>query len=308
MCTLVYNERGSATILTILVSAVMITVGVGFNWMVKEHLEAAEGLKAKAEAMVEARSAYNTIIYSILNGSITQKDIILPPRNICGVDKIPIGSVGIKIKDDIFVAVQDSNSLISVVSPNTEALKRLIKVIGGREDSAAFIDSFIDWVDTDDLSHVNGAESQYYSAEGKPYKPRNFPIQYKDEMGFMKGTDSKLYEKIEPYLTMLPSFGFNPNTADDPVLMAYMDIDKEGIENLRSYIAKKPISSDAELFAVTGKTMLRSGEMGVYYHPSPYLEITVKAGSPRTIYTLHAGVDTRQKNTSPLSVIYWKEG
>lgn len=304
----VNNERGSAVILTILISAVMITVGLGFNWIVKEHLKAAEGIKAKAEAMVEARSAYSALVYSILNGRMGQKEIILAGgEGLPGVDSIPLGSSGIQLGSGVHVAVRDSSGLLSVPSMDMEALKRLVRIAGGGEEMTGSVaDSYIDWIDSDDFSRLNGAESAYYRGENRPYAPRNFTMQYKDEMSFIRGMDAGLYKNMERYLTILPSFGFNPNTADDEVLMAYLDIDKETLGNLRDYMGKRPITSDTELFALTGRR-LSQGE-GIYYYPSPYLEITVKAGSPRTLYTLEAGIDIRQKPISPLSVIYWKEG
>jgi general secretion pathway protein K len=45
---LISSNNGSATILTILMAAVIITVGLGFNWLVKEHIKASAGLKNKA--------------------------------------------------------------------------------------------------------------------------------------------------------------------------------------------------------------------------------------------------------------------
>lgn len=305
----IHNEKGSATILTLLVSAVMITVGIGFNWIVKEHLKAAEGLKIKTEAMVEARSTFGTLIYSILNSTKTQKEIRLSGSKLLGVDAIPIGSAGIQLGNNIAVKVQDSHSLVSIVSINTDVFKRLVNIAGGegyKSDSIG--DVFIDWIDADDLSRVNGAESMYYRYEDKPYAPRNFIMQYADEVGFLKGMKPEIYKRLEPHLTILPSFGFNPNTADNEVLMAFLDIDRKTSEKLKDYIEKNPITKDTELVAITGKGMMTQYGEGVYYYPSPYLKITVKAGSPRSVYIMEIGVDTRQNMTSPFSVIYWKEG
>ena len=71
------NEKGSATILTLLVSAVILTVAIGFNWLVKEHLKAAEGLKTKTEAMMQARSAYDSLIFYILSSDYVYRFLIM---------------------------------------------------------------------------------------------------------------------------------------------------------------------------------------------------------------------------------------
>lgn len=301
------NEKGSAAILTLLISAIMITVAIGFNWIVKEHLAAAEGLKAKTEAMVEAKSVYATLIYSISRGKLGRREISLSGgESFLGVDKLPLGGQGISLENDITVTVRDSSSLLSVVSMNTDVLKRLAMLVGGDKTQTAYLaDSYIDWIDVDDLARINGAEAYYYSSEGRVYKPRNFSMQYKEELSLIRGMEPSVYKKIEPYLTMLPSFGFNPNTADDIMLMAYLDINRDTLAVLKDYMVKQPVVSDAELFQLTNRMIVKDD--GMYYYPSPYLDITIKAGKPKAVYTLNTGVDMRRKDTSPYSVIYWKE-
>ena len=303
------NQKGSATILTLLVSAVILTVAIGFNWIVKEHLKAAEGLKTKTEAMMAARSTFDGLIFYVLTGELTQKAILISrEQNLLGIKQIPLGGTGIKLEHGISVKVQDSSSLISLVSSNVEVLKRLAAVAGGKSASVnVLVDSFLDWTDPDDLSRANGAESFYYRAEGKPYRPRNFPIQYKDELAWIKGMDAELYAKMAPHLTMLPSLGFNPNTADDEILMAFLDIDKKGLEKVRSFLEQKTISTDGEVFSLTGK-ILPHDDLDIYYFPSPFFEITVAVGSPRAVYRLNVGLDIRPALTAPFGVVYWREG
>jgi len=303
------NQQGSATILTLLVSAVILTVAIGFNWIVKEHLKAAEGLKVKAEAMMEARSTYDSLMYYILTGQLTQKEILFSrEQNVLGVQRIPLGRTGIKLGNGVFVRVQDSSSLVSLVGSDVEVLKRLAAVLGAKPETVSTLaDSFSDWIDPDDLSRLNGAESSYYRFEGKAYGPRNFPLQYKDELALIRGMDAELYAKMAPYLTVLPSLGFNPNAADDATLMAYLDIDQEALDKLKGYITQQPVGTDAEMLTLTGKLMKRQ-DLGVNFFPSPFFEIAIEVGSPRVLYRLNAGVDVRPKAISPYGVVYWTEG
>jgi general secretion pathway protein K len=189
---------------------------------------------------------------------------------------------------------------------NTVAMERLIRKVGGLDNTSGIIDSFLDWVDEDNFARINGAEEFYYKGQGLPYAPRNYAIQYKEEVEFIKGIDKALYGKIEPYLTMLPSTGFNPNTAREEVLMAYLDINEESLKDLKDYMSKKTILSDMELFALSGRKIASDIE-GVYFFPSPFIEITVSAGRSRSIYTIKTGLDTRQNMRSPYGVIYWRE-
>jgi len=303
----IHPNHGSATLLTMLMAAVIITVGVGFNWLVKEHMKVSEGLRNKAEAILRVRSAYDTLIYLILNGQTSRKEIRFAVGDeISKLKTLPLDGKRISLSEDLAVKAQDSNGMISLMNMNTAAMERLIKKVGALDDPSTIINSFQDWIDADGLSRLNGAEEFYYRSQGLPYLPRDYPIQYKDEVGLIKGMDKELYNRIESFLTLIPSTGFNPNTASDEVLMAYLDIYEDALKVLKEYMAIKPVTSDTELFALTGRKIASDAE-AIYFYPSRFIEITVIAGRSRTIYTIKTGLDTRQNMTSPYSILYWKE-
>jgi general secretion pathway protein K len=300
------HDRGSATILCLLISAVIITVGIGFNWLVQEHVRAAEALKNKTENMLEANSTYETLMYSMLAGTVTQRGVLLYKGvDLLGVASIPLNSTKVSVKETITVKMQDSNGLVSLSSFNKDILGRLIKHWTTDQRAATITDSLLDWIDPDKLSRINGAEDQFYRAEGKPYTPRNYPLQYKEEISLVRGMDYALFTTLSPYVTMLPSTGFNPNTAPNEILMAYLDIGTETLQNLRGYMANRAISSDLEIFSFTGKRIVL--DEGVNFFPSQFWEVTIEAGTPRPLYTIHAGIDMSNGVSSPYSIIYWKE-
>ena len=301
------NHKGSATLLTILMAAVIITVGLGFNWLVKEHLRASEGLRKKAEAILKARSGYDTIVYFILNGIFLPNEIVSTTgTEITALKSLPLNGQKVSFSEDLFIQAQDSNGMLSLVNMNTIALERLIKKVGKTDDVSGIIGSYLDWIDEDNFARVNGAEEFYYRGEGLPFSPRNYAFQFKDELEWIRGMNKELYNKIEPYLTVLPSNGFNPNTSSDELFMAYLDINEDSLKMLKEYISKKAITTEAELFTITGLRIKSTPESNDFF-PSSYIEITVNTGKPRNIFTIRAGLEIRQNAISPFSVIYWKE-
>lgn len=300
------NNKGSVTILMVLIAGVIVVVGLGFNWLVKEHLKASDGLKNKAEAIIKARSAYDTIIYQILNGHVSQKEVLFAGgQNFLGLKSLPLNNSKVLMADDVYIQAQDSNGMLSLASIKEAAMRQLIKNVNQPEVTGDFVDSLLDWIDADDFSRPNGAEYFYYQGEGLPWKPRNYPLQYKEEVTMIRGMNGKLYNEIEPYLTMLPSTGFNPNTASDAVLTAYLNIKEDSLKMLRDYMALKPVSSDAELFALTGCRIVN--EEGVYFFPSLYMDIKVTVGRPRSFYTIRSGISMIQNLTMPYGISYWIE-
>jgi general secretion pathway protein K len=300
------GNSGSATVLMMLIASVMITIGLGFNWLVREHIRASEGLKNKAEAILKARSAYDTLIYLLLNGLVSPKEIIIVGGDgITELKTLPLNGQPIPLAEDLQVRIQDSKGMLSLASLRPPVLERMIRNTAISDDAAIAASSLLDWIDADDLSRLNGAEAAYYRGQGLPYVPRNFALQYKDELGFIRGFDKGVYEIIRPYLTMLPATGFNPNTASDAVLKAYLDIDEEPLKTLKEYMSQKAVASAPELFALTGRRIPGTGEDDFY--PSNFLEITVQAGAPQTIYRINAGLNLVQNRYSPYSVVSWSE-
>ena len=96
------------------------------------------------------------------------------------------------------------------------------------EDAAAgLVDSLVDWLDTDDEEHENGAERGYYSSRNPPYIPANGPMLFPEELLLVKGWNKKIlygekeHSGIIDYLTIAGQDGMiNINTAPALVLQA----------------------------------------------------------------------------------------
>jgi len=302
------NNRGSATILMLLISMVIVTIAIGFNWLVKAHLTAAEGFRKKSEAMLNAMSAFDTLMYSGVTGTMGPRDIVFSTRpDVLGVQTIPLDGTPVDLPGNVSIRLQDANGLISLARFDENVVQRLIKAVRPQEAGSVVItDSLLDWIDPDHFERPNGAEDLFYKMADKPYTARNYALQYKEELGFIRGMDPELYRKIAPHTTLLPNLGFNPNTASDEVLMAYLAINNDAVKKLRDYMGQRPVLSDTELFGLTGRTIASTVE-GVYFFPVRWLEVTVSSGKPRAYYTIRAGVDLRQNPISPYNVVYWNE-
>jgi general secretion pathway protein K len=271
------NNEGSATILMMMIGAVIITVGVGFNWLVKEHIRASEGLRDKTEAVLKARSAFDTALYLLLNGEMTRSEIIINGMDsITSIKSIPLNGKEIALADDIHARFQDTSGEISLFNIDRTVLERLIRNSGLSDNPSVPVDSLLDWVDTDEYSRLNGAEKSYYEAEGNSSIPRNYPLQYAEEILFIRGFSKELWARIQPSLTMLPSGGFNPNTANDEVLKAYLNIGDDSVRGIREYLSRKTIASDTELYTLCGRRI--DSENGMYYKPSFNLDVYLTVG------------------------------
>jgi len=300
------NERGSVTILIALLAAVILAIGLSFIWLVKEHIRSSEGLRDKAEAIIKTRSAYDTLIYLMLTGQITENKMLVAQSGITDLKAIPLDGSEVMISDGVFIRVQDSNGRLSLLTLSPDALQKLVSNETDPARAAIFMDSFLDWIDRDDLARINGAEAPYYRSHGFSYAPRNYDLQYIEELTLIRGVDADIYKRISPSLTILPNTGFNPNTASDSVLKAFLSIDDSKVAKIKSYAAKKAITTMPELVALTGKMFYQAQPEG-WFMPSSYLDIIVRTGSPRSFYKISTGLSIGSGIFYPYFIQYWRE-
>jgi general secretion pathway protein K len=300
------NERGSVTILIALLGSVILALALSFNWLVKEHIKTSEGLRDKAEAIIKTRSAYDDLIFLMLTGQMTESRIMVGQNGITDLKSIPLDGSEVMIADGVFVRVQDSNGRLHLSAKNGEALRRLVSSEADPARASLFVDALLDWIDRDDLARVNGAETPYYRSHGLPYAPRNYALQYPEELTLIRGADTELYKRIYPYLTILPTTGFNPNTASEAVLKAFLNIDDRKAAKIKAYLEKKVIKTMPELVALTGKMFDREERKG-WFLPSSYVDIVVRTGTPRSLYKINAGLATGYGIFYPCFIHYWRE-
>lgn len=307
--TVIRANAGSATLLAILTAAVIITVGVGFNWLVREHILASEGLVKKTEAMLLARSKMDEAIFAIYFGS-AMPNRILVDESILGVDKLPVDGSSVEIAKGVELSVTDVGGLVSLASPRARAIEGLARAVGADGKRASIIaDSVMDWVDRDDLNMLNGAERFYYSTHGADYTPRNMPMQSIEELKLVRGMDEELFNKMAPFLTIARVEVLNPNAASDEVLMADMGITEGQLKDLRARLVQGPISSLAELYAITGaRPSYVPSEFGGFISSKTF-HLEVRATEEdRVLYTVRAGLHNEDDlMQAPYSIIFWQE-
>jgi len=104
-----------------------------------------------------------------------------------------------------------------------------------REQWDILVDCLLDWVDPNELTHLNGVESQYYESLDPPYKSKNRPLETVDELFLIKGfnefipdSDQTIYDAVAAYLTTYSEDQkVNINAASRDTLMAVLNIDAQ---------------------------------------------------------------------------------
>ncbi len=296
------NESGSITLLSLLFAIVIIVIGIAFNQIVRMYLDEAFTFKISMESDLQAKSLIEEFIYCFLNGNVTNDSVLLNCKSF--PQSIKLNSDITPLKDNFYISIQDTNGLFSLTYLNVDGFKRLLINECGYDYTKAesFIESFLDWQDTDDFKRPNGGEKFDYSVDNKPL-PRNYQIQYKSEILFIKNMDEKCYNKIKNFITYFPNYGYNPNTSPKEVLKAYLNLDEDGVKKLLEYIKNKPIYNDSELFAVSGRKIVF--EEGLYFYPNRYFIVRIYKKFDEKVVKLYSFVINKNPNLNfPYEIIF----
>ena len=104
---------------------------------------------------------------------------------------------------DIRVRILAENGKIDINKANETSLMTLISsVVEEEEMRQEVVSAILDWRDSDDLVHINGAEKQQYEDAGLTYTPANKAFQTIEELQMVLGLSSEVYENIEPLVTV----------------------------------------------------------------------------------------------------------
>jgi len=179
------------------------------------------------------------------------------------------------------------------------------------EESQRMTSALLDWIDEDDETRVDGAESREYSTSEMKQRPANRPLRSLEElyyvMGFRerffdgRGVPNAAFERLASAVTHLDAQRLNANAASPLALQALAGLDELQVESLETFLAgfdgvmgtedDNYFASAQEISDVIGETAapgILSAEIAILT-----IEVTVSEGG--SAYTLSGTLDTRSR-------------
>lgn len=148
------------------------------------------------------------------------------------------------------------------------AFNQLVGVDPG--ETPALMGAILDWIDADDITHLSGAESDYYESLPQPYFAKNRPIDDLSELLLIRGISPEIY--------------WGPANTNHPASVLQQQLNQFGLFNAPlSY----PVGL-ADLF-----TPLSSGKLNINTAPLMALQMVPVIDENRAarIITLRSGYD-----------------
>jgi DNA uptake protein ComE-like DNA-binding protein len=270
-------EQGSVLIIVLVLMMVSMSLALYAVSLARDMVSTSQQLLDKLQAKLEATSTLEKIVYIGTTGRFSSWNI----ENISASREFP---AQINLRNTPFMAgnsqlqLQDSAGRLGLWPPNSVYLKSMLRHVGIKAPEVETAgDSLIDWVDNDDLKHLNGAESYFYRAEqSKKYVPRNDHfIQAVDELILVKGWRGPVFNTLRDEIMQTASGSINMNTADALLLSGVLNVSLESAERLIRLREKNGVISRVDLM-VAAPNALTNMDESITNFPSMTVAVDIR--------------------------------
>ncbi len=245
---LINNKNHGFVLVTVLWFLFILTLIIGFfaTWVQRE-LDTAQQLQADTQYQIAYHDTRATLLYLLSTQRFTFAGLTLPGMvvpTITSIDDLDSGTLNLPIGGEIAVddqaykgcsgvlfSLQDARGLINPNFASENALMRLLALFGVEaEQRGPLVAKLQDYIDTDDLFRINGAERDEYEEAGLLSPTNRF---LRTSMEAKSVLDWANYPQLWqadawPRLTSTSAFTIpNVNTAPLLILQAYFGLSQE---------------------------------------------------------------------------------
>ena len=252
------DNKGTALVITLLIIATLTGLTVAFSEDSGTELSLAGYSKDGYRAYQIARSGVDIAQALLDEDEDRDMDSLSEDWALFDADSFPE-----KLPAEISLSarITDENSKININSlkkengeideNKAEQLSRLFSVLGLRENR---VNPILDWLDSDDIERIDGAESYYYQTLEPPYECFNGSFLTVGQVFMVKGIENirRFGENPEKnlldYITIYSNGQVNINTASIEVLQSLDDaIDDSVAQSIIDYRSEESFSSVDDL-------------------------------------------------------------
>lgn len=231
----VHNDHGFALVVVLLV--LLLVTGLAAELVFTVRTGVQEGVQVKQQTLSRglAKAGVNLALFHLLD---TPVGFAEDGPYIQGTTR----SVYLQTGNVEFQIVNESGKM-DLSHINRPLLSQFLEQQGYPPDEQEIlIDSMQDWIDTDDLHRLNGAEDEYYETLTVPYKAKNGPFTDPAELLMVRGAE-KLHGRMNPadfftlhnpggrinFNGLTPSLLHTLVSGDEERIQQYNELKEEGV-------------------------------------------------------------------------------
>jgi len=223
------RNRGIALIIVMISITVLAILAAGFAYSMRVETKLARNSNAETELEWLGRSGVEYARWILAE----QMKINMEPYD--GLNQVWAGGPGgigttnsplLEVQREVTLGngsftwkIADLERRANINTASEALLQQALMLMGvDAGDMTPTISSILDWIDPDDRTHVQGAESDFYEGLNPPYVAKNGPIDDLSELLLIKGVTPEIYWGISSSNHPLAAFqakqnrvGFNVN-------------------------------------------------------------------------------------------------
>jgi general secretion pathway protein K len=235
------NERGVALLAVLLGIAMMtlivvdfaLTSGLGFVSAANQANELRAGFLARsgvniglgllaADARSKMQALTQTQPQTPDNGQ-PPAQVQIPCESLNDVWAVPFpsmrlegGSVSLTIVDE--ARKLNINSMANQQGPKPQAILKMQRLFTILDVNTDLVQGIIDWITPGGANAPGGGSGDFYLGLKPPYQPRYGPMPTIGDLQMVKGFNEAIFNRVSPFLTVMPETAVNANTASPQVL------------------------------------------------------------------------------------------
>jgi len=227
-----YKQKGIALIQVLIISTILSLLAIFITHAVRSQIHLTQHIQGYAKSAAVLETVEAELIHSLNTHKryrqIDSENVYVSKWNFYGEEFQP--------KEGVSIKLQDRYGQLSVNHTNRNLSGALMRQLGHSEsDIRILLDSMADWVDSDDLKHLNGAEAKFYESQNR-VAPRNGYFQSLKEVSNVRKSELLTLSQWQDYFSTALISKFNPLTAHNEILRAYLNNEQiyEQVVNLRT--------------------------------------------------------------------------
>ncbi|MEN6615745.1 MAG: general secretion pathway protein GspK [Syntrophorhabdus sp.] len=281
---MILSERGMALMMVLWVITILMALVVSFSFLIRTEAKSTIFFKEGFQEKFLAEAGIQRALMEIYHRQTYRgQTVVVEGNEVVRIDGRPYTGK-IEPGQYTFTIVAESGKIdINKMTDLTGiVLKNLLlnwEISESRADT--IVDSILDWVDTDNLRRLNGAEDEYYLSLPVPYRAKNAPFDTLEELLLVKGISPDLFfgtkerKGIIHYLTIYgTSSKININAAPREILSALPGLTEEMVKRIIDQRETAEFQNVQEIQAITG---LNFASVALYIDMAEASNYTIEA-------------------------------
>ena len=219
------NERGVAILAVLLGIALMTLIVVDFAMTSGLGFVSAANQANELRASYLARSAVNIGLGLLAADARADTKTPTPIDALTDVWAVPFppmplegGTVSLSIVDE--GRKINLNAMVQTGQPNLPAMQKVQRLFTILDVKPELVQGIIDWITPNNGTGLGGGIGDYYAGLKPPYQPRYGAMPTIGDLTMVQGFNEPIFNRVSPFLTVMPETAVNANTASPQVLAA----------------------------------------------------------------------------------------